>query len=103
MEIAGVQNKEGVATSLDEMSGGRSLSHGCYNDTMANGDKAYYRFQATWEVKDGAIQSAENRWRAVGAIGKLKGRKSHGTCKGTASGDGGVVWECEGEYKLPGK
>ncbi len=103
MEIEGVQNKEGMGTDFHEISGNSSRFHGVYMDTMANGDKAQYRYEGTATLKDGVPQSAEDKWRSLRGNGKLKGIKSHGTCKGTANADGSMTWECAGEYELPKK
>ncbi len=101
MEIEGVQNKEGMGTDFHEISGNSSRFHGVYSDTMANGDKAQYRYEGTATLKAGVPQSAEDKWKSIGGTGKIKGIKSHGTCKGTANADGSMTWECEGEYTLP--
>ncbi len=100
-EIAGIQSKEGVATSFDEASGSSSRTRGFYHDTMANGDKANYRYEGTVSLKDGAPQSAEIKWTLVGGTGKLKGAKGKGTCKGKPGSEGSITWDCEGEYELP--
>src|SRR2546422_11734818 len=44
-EIAGTPGKEGVATVSGEISGNSFRYHAYYVDEMANGDKAYYRYQ----------------------------------------------------------
>ena len=101
MEIEGVQNKEGMGTDFHEINGNSSRFHVVYADSMANGDKAQYRYEGTATLKDGVPQSAEDKWKSSGGTGKLKGIKSHGTCKGIAGADGSMTWECEGEYELP--
>ncbi len=100
-EIAGIQSKEGASTWSDEISGNSSRGRGYYTDTMANGDKAYYRYDVTGTLKDGAPQTLEAKWSLVRGSGKLKGVKGKGTCKGKPSADGGVTWDCEGEYEMP--
>ncbi len=100
MEIEGVQNKEGMGTDFHEISGNSSRFRGIYMDTMANGDKAQYRYEGTATLKDGVPQSAEDKWKFVSGSGKLKAIKSHGTCKGAAGADGSVTWECVGEYEV---
>ncbi len=100
MEIEGVQNKEGMGTDFHEVSGNNSRFHGYFVDTMANGDKAQYRYEGTATLKDGVPQSAEDKWKSIQGSGKLKGIKSHGTCKGAAGADGSMTWVCEGEYEL---
>lgn len=99
-EIAGVRAQGGTGTHFDEVSGTTSRFRGYFVDTMANGDKVFYPYQGTATLKEGVIESAEDKWTLVGT-GKLKGVKGHGSCKGKGNPDGGVTWECEGEYQLP--
>ena len=102
MEIAGIQNKEGTGTGSYENSGNTSRIHGYFVDVMANGDKAFYRTEGTATLKDGALQSADEKWTIVRGTGKLKGVKGKGGCKLTsAAADGSATWDCEGEYELP--
>ncbi len=70
---------------------------------MANGDKAYYRYQGTAVLKDGMPQTEEGRWSLIRGTGKLKGVKGKGTYKGKAGADGTMTYEVEGEYELPKK
>ena len=102
-EIAGVQSKDGGSTFFEEISGNSSRGHAVHTTTMANGDKAYVRYQGTSTYKDGAPQSAEGKWSFTGGTGKLKGLKGQGTTKGKAGADGSVTYEIEGEYQLPTK
>jgi len=100
-EIAGVQNKEGVGTETGDITGDRGRSRGYYVDTMANGDKAFYRYQNQVSLKDGNPQTSEAQWTLVGGTGKLKGVKGKGVCHGKGKPDGGGLDQCEGEYELP--
>jgi len=102
LEYEGIQSKEGVTTPSDEVSGNTSRTHGYYVDTMANGDKARYRYEGKMALKDGKPESAEGTWTLVGGTGKLKGIKAKGTYKGQASGEG-MTYEIEGEYETPKK
>lgn len=102
MEIAGIQNKEGVGTAFAEIGGNASRGHYYFVDTMTNGGKAYWRQEFSLNLKDGVPQSADTKWTFVGGTGKLKGLKGKGTCKLTsAAADGSATWDCEGEYELP--
>jgi hypothetical protein len=102
MEIAGIQNKELVDTSFAEVSGKAARIRVYVVDTMANGDKGYYRVESTLVLKEGVPQSGESKFTAVGGTGKLKGIKAKGSCKLTsAAADGSATYECEGEYELP--
>lgn len=101
-EIAGIQNKEIVGTGFAEIRGNTSRGHGYDVDTMTNGDKAYYREEFSFTLKDGVPQSGDVKWTFVGGTGKLKGIKGKGTCKLTsAAADGSSTADCEGEYELP--
>ena len=69
---------------------------------MENGDKAFYRYEATTTLKAGAPQASEGHWTLTGGTGKLKAVQGKGTCKVTAfEADGGITFECQGEYTLP--
>ncbi len=102
VEIAGIQSKEGVYTLLTETSGNTSHYRFYYVDTMANGDKAYYRGEGTMTVKDAAPQSGDEKWTLVRGEGKLKGIKGKGTNTfKSAAADGSSTWDTEGVYELP--
>lgn len=98
-DMEGVKSKEGTSTSSDEITGNSSSSRGYYDDTMANGDTAHYRYEATFTLKDGKPESGKNTWTLVSGTGKLKGLKGQGTCTGKAEADGSVLWKCTGEYR----
>lgn len=102
LEIAGIQNKDAVATHFAEISGNTSRGRGYFVDTMANGDKAYYRGGVTATLKDGVPRSAEGKWTLVGGTGKLKGINGKVACRfKEARAEGGYTADCEGEYELP--
>ncbi len=101
MEIAGTQSKEGEITGFDEVSGNAARGRGYYTETMANGDKVHYRFQTTSTLKDGQLQTVDNKWTLTRGAGKFKGAKGEGTCKGKGGAEGSTTWECEGEYTFP--
>ncbi len=100
-EIAGVAGKEGVGTFSGEITGNTFRFHAYYVDEMANGDKAYYRYQGTTTLKDGMAQTEQGTWSLIRGTGKLKGVKGKGTFKGKAGADGTMTYEVEGEYELP--
>ena len=98
-EIEGVKNKEGVGSISGEVTGNAARSREFYVDTMENGDKAFYRYEATTTLKAGAPQASQGQWTLTGGTGKLKAVKGKGTCKATAfEPDGALTFECEGEY-----
>ncbi len=100
-EIAGVQYKDGISVSADEMNGDKSTSNGYHTATLANGDKTTARFHGTTIAKDGKFQSGGGTWVFVSGTGKCKGIKGKGTYKGTPNADGTVAYKVDGEYSLP--
>ena len=99
--IAGVQYKEGVSVSIDEINGDKSTGNGYHTATLANGDKTTARFQGTATSKDGKFVSGNGTWTFASGTGKYKGIKGKGTYKGTPNADGTVTYQVEGEYTLP--
>jgi len=102
-QIEGIPGKEGVGTFSGEVEGNKNRFHAYYVDTMENGDKAYYRYQGTAVLKDGAPQTEEGTWSLIRGTGKIKGVTGKGTYKGTAGADGTMTYEVEGEYQTPPK
>jgi hypothetical protein len=99
-QISGVAGKEGVGTGTAANTGNASQSSGTFVETMANGDKAYYRYEFSSTLKDGKPEKISNhKWELVGGTGKLSAVKGHGTCNAEVQADGKVVYECQGEYK----
>ncbi len=102
VEIEGIESKEGVYTTSGEASANTVHYRFSYIDTMANGDKAFYRGEGTMTMKGDVPQSAEEKWTLVRGTGKLKGIKGKGTnTLKTAAADGSSTWDTEGEYELP--
>jgi hypothetical protein len=99
-QIAGVEGKDGVGTGTDAISGNASQSSGTYVETMANGDKAYYKYEFNAIMKDGKPEKISNhKWELVGGTGKLNAVRGKGTCNVAVQADGKVVYDCQGEYK----
>jgi hypothetical protein len=98
-EMAGTPGKQGTGTFSGEITGYMSRFHAYYVDEMANGDKAYYRYQGTTTLKDGAPQTEEGTGTLTGGTGKLKGAKGKGTYKGKAGSDGTMTYE--GSRRIP--
>lgn len=101
--FGGVASKEGVGTAVQEANGGKVKGHGTYIDTAANGDKVHYNYQFSGTMKDGKMDITAHSWQIVGGTGKFEGAKGKGTCKVTPTADGGMTYECEGEYTLAKK
>lgn len=101
-DVAGLQSKTGVSTSLQEITGDSLvLVRGYHVSTMSNGDTTTARFQGSAKMKDGKLVSGSGTWTYVGGTGKLKGIKGKGTFKGTPLADGSVSYKVAGEYRLP--
>ena len=99
-QIGGVASKEGVGTGTDAISGNLSHSSGTYVDTMANGDKAIYKYEFNATTKDSKPEKISNhKWELIGGSGKMQAVSGKGTCNATVQADGKVVYECQGEYK----
>lgn len=100
-EIAGVKQKEGIATEFGEAKGNASKGHGTFVETLASGDTATYDFQFTSTMKNKVVESASNTWTIASGTGKLKGIKGSGSCKGKGNADGSLSLECTGSYTMP--
>lgn len=101
-ELAGIQSKEGSDTQFNSgavisIMNFVAVGHGVHVVAMEPGSVP------TDFVKDGAIQSAEDKWSSVRRTGKFKGIKAKGTCKGKAGADGSTIWDSEGGWQLPRK
>lgn len=100
-EIGGSASKEAAFAEHGEFTGNNGKVQGMYVDTLANGEKVYYRYQSTAVMTNGALQSMKNTWQIVGGSAKVKGIKGSGTCTGKGNADGTLDFECEGEYTMP--
>ncbi len=100
-EIEGQKTAGGVTTMFAHTSGNSTRQSEVYVDTLANGDKVFYRYDATTPLKNNVPQPNKGKWTVTSATGKLKGLKGSGTCSVTPAADGSAQFECEGEYTLP--
>jgi len=100
-EYGGVKEKEGTATEIDEIKGGKLTGHGIFMESFANGDSANFTYQISAGIKDGKMTSVADKWQAVNGTGKFKGIKASGTCKGMGTPEGGSSLTCDGTYTLP--
>jgi hypothetical protein len=103
VEIAGSLVKEAAFAEHGEATGNNAHVWGTYAETLANGEKVFYHYESTAVTQNGALQTMQNKWRIVGGSAKLAGIKGQGTCKGKGTPDGGLAFDCEGEYTLAGK
>jgi hypothetical protein len=100
-EFGGSPGKQAAFAEHGELIGQNGRVTGTYVDTLANGEKVYYSYEATSVLQNGALQSMENKWKIVGATARLKGITGQGTCTGKGTSDGGLTFDCIGEYTLP--
>ncbi len=99
-EVGGVSSKEGAFSEHGDVSGNHGKVWGVYVETFDGGDKVFYNYQSTTTLKDGALQTGQNKHQMTGGTGKMKGIKGSGTCKFTGNSDGGLDYSCTGEYTL---
>ena len=97
-QVAGLTQKDGVATQFNETMGNTTRWHGIFVATAENGDKAFYSYSGKGTLKDGQLQSGSHKWSMTGGTGKFAGGKSEGTCQGKGGADGTAAWDCEGTY-----
>jgi hypothetical protein len=100
-EIGGSPGKEAFFTEVGEVRGDSGKVWGTYVETLANGEKVYYRYESTAVLQGGVLSTWQNKWQIEGGSVKLKGIKGQGTCSGKGAPDGGLVFDCQGEYTLP--
>jgi len=100
-EIEGQPTKGGVATVFAHTTGNTVRQSEVFVDTFPNGDKVFYRYEATTTIKNNVPQPNKGKWTITSGTGKLKGIKGSGTCSVTPAADGSAAYECEGEYTLP--
>lgn len=101
MEMAGLQTKDGVSTSTDDISPNMLRVRGYHVTTMANGDTWSASYSETANLKkDGPPEPAKATWTFLGGTGKLKGIKGKGTFECKRAGDTNSC-DVEGEYTLP--
>lgn len=102
-EFGGSPTEEGVFTEHGEVTGNNGQVWGTYVETLANGEKVFYRYESTAVLQNGALQTMKNKWQIVGGTAKLMRIKGQGTCSGKGTPDGGLTFDCQGEYTLAGK
>jgi hypothetical protein len=99
-EIAGVKEKEGIATEMMDSTATGFKNHGHFSETLANGDKVHYEYSGSGTTKNNNFVSGTNKWTITGGTGKAKGIKGSGGCKGTGNPDGSANWDCTGTYTM---
>jgi|SRR6478672_6592998 len=100
-EIAGIKEKDGVATEFAEVTGNASTGHGVFVETLANGDKLTVAYQSKGTMNNNQFVSGTDTWTATSGTGKLKGITGKGTCKAKGNPDGTADFDCTGTYSIP--
>lgn len=100
-EIAGIKEKDGIATEFAEVTGNASKGHGIFVETLANGDKVTVAYQATGTMNGAQFVSGSNTWAVTSGTGKVKGMTGKGTCKAKGNPDGTADFDCTGTYTIP--
>ena len=100
-EIEGQATTGGVATIFAHTIGNTVHQSEVYVDTLANGDKVFYRYSENGTLKNNVPQPSKGKWTITNGTGKATGIKGSGTCSVTPVADGSVKFECEGEYTMP--
>jgi len=99
--VAGEAYKDGVSTSLAEITGDTNSYHGYHVATTTTGGTSVSKFQGSAKLKDGKPVSESGTWVFTSGTGKLKGITGNGTYKGTPNADGSMTFAVDGEYTLP--
>jgi len=100
-ELAGVQLKVDDDTIWSDISGAAAVDRGYGVTQLANGDKAFVRFDGRTTLMNDAPVSGRGTWTFTGGTGKLKGLKGKGTYTGKYASDGSATFDVEGDYQLP--
>lgn len=100
-EIAGIKEKDGIATEFAEVTGSASKGHGIFVETLANGDKITVAYQSTGTMNGAQFVSGGNSWTVTSGTGKVKGMTGKGTCKAKGNPDGTADFDCTGSYMIP--
>jgi hypothetical protein len=96
VRISGVTAIGGVASGSDEVHERQIETHGYYVDTLANGDKLYWRVQGGGTLREDLnVERNELSLTLVGGTGKFKSAKGHGRCIDMATADGSSVLKCD--------
>lgn len=101
-EIGGAMSKEGAFAEHSDATATHTRAWGVYVETFDSGDKIFYTYQSTGAVKGGMLTMGSNKYQITGGTGKMKGIKGSGTCKLTGTPDGGLTYDCTGEYTIAG-
>jgi len=98
-EVHGAKATEGSFAENAEVTGSHIKAWGTFTETYDNGDKIFYSYTNTGMTgKDGKFTTGSNTYKIAGGTGHMKGLKGSGTCKLKGTDDGGLTFDCTGEY-----
>lgn len=101
LEVAGLKSTGYSGADTVDVIPPKGLARGYSVITMENGDKVFVRYQGTGVMSKEGNLKGEGAWSFTGGTGKLKGLKGKGNYKDSATPDGTLEAQLEGEYSLP--
>jgi len=96
--VAGLQSTQNVGVGFDEQMGTAGQTTSVGFTQYKNGDKAYWKYSASFDTK---AMTSSGTWTYTRGTGKLLGIKGSGTCSCKLKSDGGSTCEVKGDYTLP--
>lgn len=97
--VEGLQSTINIGVGFDEQMGTSGQTTNSGYTQYKNGDKAYWRYVATFDTK---TMTSSGTWTYTRGTGKLMGIKGSGTCTCRLKPAGaGSICEIKGDYTLP--
>jgi len=96
--VAGLQSTQNLGVGFDEQMGTSGQTTSVGFTQYENGDKAYWKYSASFDTK---TMTSSGTWTYTRGTGKLLGIKGSGTSSCKLKSDGGSTCEVKGEYTLP--
>jgi hypothetical protein len=93
-----LKEKTGVYTEFHDQWKTTFNFHGYFISTTESGEKVHYTYEGSGSTDP--AKPTSNKWKIVGATGKLKGSKGSGSCSGKLGADGSNDTECTGTYTM---
>ena len=99
-DVGDAKGKSGMFTEHDDATGTHVTGWGMYVETLDSGDKIFYSYVTKASTKDNMITTGGNTYKITGGTGKMKGIKGSGTCTLKGESDGGLSYDCSGDYTM---
>jgi hypothetical protein len=99
-DVGDAKGKSGMFSEHDDATATHVMGWGMYVETLDSGDKIFYSYTTTASTKDNMITTGGNTYKITGGTGKMKGIKGSGTCKLKGEADGGLTYDCTGDYMM---